>query len=327
VNLVLGLLSESSEFADGRFRLTRKGVDEALHEHVAAPMGCTVEAAAYDCWRLVNANMTQAVRRWTADRGIDPADLSMLAYGGNGPLFAAIQAQELGIQRVWVPRTSPAFSALGALAADPGLDEERSYLAPASRLDPGRLRELWQGLQERAVHFLGSAGFRPHEIRARYQLNLRYPGQNWSLPVEVADVQGPGNLDFVGVGLAERITQQFHQRHQAEYGHTRLAEEPEITGVRLLSRATTPKPDFGSGLAAPARPAQPRSRRRANLGSGFTETDIHHGSDLAPGAVVRSPAIIEETFTTIVVYPGWQARMDDAGDCLLSRVPGPESKP
>jgi N-methylhydantoinase A len=324
VNLVLGLLSESSEFAGGRFRLTRKGVEEALREHVADPLGCGVEEAAYDCWRLVNANLTQAVRRWTADRGIDPADLGMLAYGGNGPLFAAIQAQELGIQRVIIPRTSPAFSALGALAADPAIDEERSYLAPAGTLAPDRLRELWAGLQERAVHFLESAGFGRPEIRARYQLNLRYPGQNWSLPVDVADVQGPGNLDFVGPGLADHVVAQFHERHQAEYGHTRMAEEPEVTGVRLQCRATTPKPAFRGGLEAPVHAATPRARRRANLGQGFADTDVHHGPDLAPGARIASPAIIEESFTTIVVYPGWQARIDDAGDCVLTAA---ESKP
>ena len=91
--LVLGLLSEQAEFAGGSFRLTRKGVDDAFQTHVAAPLGRSVEEAAFDCWRVVNANMTQAVRRWTALRGIDPRTLSMVAYGGNGPLFAAIQAQ------------------------------------------------------------------------------------------------------------------------------------------------------------------------------------------------------------------------------------------
>jgi len=99
-NLVLGLLSDDSEFAGGSFRLTRKGVEEAFAKHVAGPLGYGVEEAAFDCWRVVNANMTQAVRRLTAEKGTDPRDLVMLAYGGNGPVFAAIQAQELGIEVV-----------------------------------------------------------------------------------------------------------------------------------------------------------------------------------------------------------------------------------
>ena len=126
IRQVLGLLSEDADFAGGSFRLTRDGVDEAFEKSVAGPMGKNVEEAAFDCWRVVNANMTQAVRRTTAGKGMDPKDLTMLAYGGNGPVFAAIQAQELGIPRVLVPKASPTFSALGALSAQPVIDEERS---------------------------------------------------------------------------------------------------------------------------------------------------------------------------------------------------------
>jgi N-methylhydantoinase A len=320
-SLVLGLLAEEAEFAGGSFRLTRKGVEEAFREHVADPLGASVEAAAFDCWRVVNANMTQAVRRWTAQKGLDPRELTLLAYGGNGPLFAAIQAQELGIARVLVPRASPAFSALGALAAEPSIDEERSYLAPAGRADPARLRELWRELQARALHHLEAAGFATGDLTARYQLALRYPGQNWSLAVDVAELRGPGDLGFVSDALRDEAVARFHRRHEAEYGHARLAEEPEITGVRLLCSAPVPRPRFGAGFSAEPHPAEAAGVRRANLGRGFEETQVFRGRDLAPGALLRSPAIVEETFTTIVVYPGWQARLDDAGDYLLSRIP------
>jgi N-methylhydantoinase A len=318
-NLVLGLLSEQSEFAGGAFRLTRKGVDEAFREHIADPLGCSVEEAAFDCWRVVNANMTQAVRRLTAEKGTDPRDLAMLAYGGNGPLFAGVQAQELGISHVIVPKASPTFSALGALAASPSIDEERSYLESASAADLERLRSLWQELDERAEHFLLAAGFAREEITARYQLNLRYPGQNWSLAIDAAEKLGARDLDFVEEPLRARIVGAFHARHEQEYGHTRLAEEPEITGVRLHAWASIPTPRFGSGFETPRRTAKPAGHRRANLGAGFDKTYVYHGPSLAPGDVVASPAIIEETFTTIAVHPGWEATLDDAGDYHLRR--------
>ena len=311
--LVLGLLSEHSEFAGGSFRLSRKGVDEAFQAQVAGPLGRSVEEAAFDCWRVVNANMTQAVRRWTALRGIDPRELSMVAYGGNGPLFAAIQAQDLGIARVFVPKTSPAFSALGALAASPSVDEERSYLVSARHADPARLRALFEELSERARRFLGAAGFATNAILQRPQINLRYPGQNWSLAIDV-DLAGDGDA------LLERVVASFHRRHEQEYGHARLAEQPEITGVRLLSHAETPKPAFASGFTASARRPEPSATRRANLGRGFEIVAVHRAASLAPGDVVASPAIIEETFTTIAVYPGWEARLDDAGDYALLRA-------
>jgi len=319
-NLVLGLLSDESDFAGGSFRLTRKGVEEAFAEHVAKPMGYGVEEAAFDCWRVVNANMTQAVRRTTAEKGIDPRDLSLLAYGGNGPVFAGIQAQELGIERVLVPRASPGFSALGALAAAPAVDEERSYLVAARAADPERLRSLWEELDRRAEGFLVSAGFDRDQLTAQYQLNLRYPGQNWSLCVEAAAVRGPRDLGFITPELSPRMIERFHALHEAEYGHRRDTEEPEITSVRLRTSAEIPTPAFGGGLSAPARDAQPRSSRRANLGQGFAETPVYSGADLEPGHRVPGPGIIEETFTTIVVYPAWQAQVDDVGDYVLTRT-------
>ena len=317
--LVLGLLSEQAEFAGGSFRLTRKGVDDAFQTHVAAPLGRSVEEAAFDCWRVVNANMTQAVRRWTALRGIDPRTLSMVAYGGNGPLFAAIQAQALGIERVFVPRASPAFSALGALAAAPSVDEERSVLATAQQADVARLRALFGELAERARRLLGAAGFAPDAITHRCQLNLRYPGQNWSLAIDVAERRGTGDLAFFDAAARDRAIADFHRRHEREYGHARLAEAPELTGVRLLSSAPTPQPAFASGFAATPRDAAPIATRRANLGRGFEAVAVHRGASLSPGDRIAGPAIIEETFTTIAVYPGWQARIDDAGDSVLVR--------
>ncbi len=318
-NLVLGLLSEEAEFAGGSFQLTRKGVDEAFEKFVAGPMGCSVEQAAFDSWRVVNANMTQAVQRLTAEKGTDPQDLVMLAYGGNGPMFATIQAQDLDIGRVLVPKASPTFSALGALAALPSIDEERSYLTPAQTANLDRLRELWRALDERAEHYLVAAGFERDAITARYQLSLRYPGQNWALAVDVVENSGPRDLSFVDDALPERMVERFHQRHLDEYGHSRTAEKPEITGVRLVAWAEIPKPKFGGGFSATPRDVTPTRTRRANLGAGYQETRIYWGPDLRPGDRIRSPAIVEETFTTIVVYPGWEARVDDASDYLLIR--------
>lgn len=318
-NLVLGLLSDEAEFAGGSFRLTRKGVEEAFREHVADPLGCTVQEAAFDCWRVVNANMTQAVRRWTAEKGTDPRELVMLAYGGNGPVFAAVQAEELGISRVLVPKASPAFSALGALAAEPTIDEERSYLVPVDAVDLARLRDLWGELDARAESHFEAAGFARDGLSSRCSLNLRYPGQNWSLTVDVAVRRGVRDLGFVDPALPEQTAERFHERHREEYGHERRAETPEVTGVRLVTWVETPRPAFGRGRRAPARDAVPSGERRANLGRGFEKTAIYRGPDLVPGDRIAAPAIVEETFTTIVVYPGWTAFVDDAGDYRLER--------
>jgi len=317
--LLLGLLSDESPFAGGSFQLSRKGVEEAFEREIAAPMGSSVEEAAFDCFRVVNANMTQAVRRTTAGRGIDPRDLTMLAYGGNGPVFAAVQAEELGIARVLVPRTSPIFSALGALSAKPTIDEERSYLVSADAIDLGRLRELFQELDSRAEAVFAAAGIERERVLFRYQLHIRYVGQNWSLALPAHEHLGGSDLSFVDAGLSARMIDSFHAAHEAEYGHRREDEMPEITGLRLQTSTAVPEPNFARGSDARRSIASPRTQRRANLGRGFESVPVYTGAELVPGHTLVGPGIIEETLTNIVVYPGWEAFVDDGGDWILER--------
>jgi N-methylhydantoinase A len=317
--VMLGILSAESDFAGGSFSLTRTGVEPAFAA-IGAQMGYSAEEAAYDCWRVVNAGMSQGVRRITAGKGIDPRDMAMLAYGGNGPVFAAIQAEDLGISRVLVPKASPTFSALGTLVANPSIDEERSYVAPADALDLAKLRVLWGELGARALRYFTDAGFAPHEVIARYQVNMRYGGQNWSLSFDMQNDRPVGELDFIDEGIGARAIALFNERHMAEYAHIREGETPEITGVRLASHVETPSPPAGQGTTAARAVPAPAKTRRANLGDGFRETPIFLGGALKPGHVVTGPAIVEETFTTIVVYPGWTAEVDDAGDYALVRA-------
>ena len=317
--LMLGILSADSEFAGGSFSLSRTGVEEAFRE-LGEQLGYGAEDAAFDCWRVVNANMSQGVRRITAGKGVDPKDMVMLAYGGNGPAFAAIQAEDLGIDKVLVPKASPTFSALGTLVADPSIDEERSYISPADSIDAGKLKALWAELGERARKYFGDAGFPSDRVAAKYQVNMRYPGQNWALSFDIKINRGLDDLSFVDQTIGQRATELFNERHMQEYGHIREDEIPEITGVRLATFVETPSPIASKGFGAPTVLARVARTRRANLGHGYRETAVFRGSDLEPGHEVVGPAIIEETFTTIVVYPGWKANVDDAGDYELTRV-------
>jgi N-methylhydantoinase A len=317
--LMLGILSVDSDFAGGSFTLHKEGVVEAFQK-IGTQLGYSAEEAAFDSWRVVNANMSQAVRRVTAGKGIDPKEMVMLAYGGNGPVFAAIQADDLGIEKVLVPKASPAFSALGTLAAKPSIDEERSYIAPANHPDLQKLRTLWTELDQRAGKHFAEAGFSRKAVAARYQLNMRYPGQNWSLSFDIRVNQGLEDLSFVTDAIGPAAIASFNERHMEEFGHVREGEIPEITGVRLVSYVDTPAPRVAQGFSSPVSAAKSAKTRRANLGGGLQETPIFLGSHLTPGNEIVGPAIVEETFTTIVVYPGWKARVDDAGDYELTRI-------
>jgi N-methylhydantoinase A len=314
--VMLGILSTDEGFAGGSFSLGREGVEEAFTA-IGAEMGYSAQDAAFDCWRVVNANMSQGVRRITAGKGIDPAEMVMLAYGGNGPVFAAIQAEDLGIERVLVPKASPTFSALGTLVANPSIDEERSYIVSAPDADAGKLRGMWQDISDRARRYFEATNFSADRITARYQMNMRYPGQNFALTFDIHVGQGLGELGFIDGEIASRAIASFNRRHSEEYGHIREHEVPEITGVRLSSFVETPSPSITKGTSVPARVPEPAKTRRANLGAGYQDTPIFAGAALSPGHEIVGPAIIEETFTTIVIYGGWKATVDDAGDYEL----------
>jgi N-methylhydantoinase A len=316
--LMLGILSAESEFAGGSFSLKKDGVQEAF-QALGDAMAYSAEDAAFDCWRVVNANMIQAVRRTTAGKGVDSKDMVMLAYGGNGPAFAAVHADALGIEKVLVPKASPTFSALGTLVAKPSIDEERSFICSVTNPNLEKLKSLWQELDDRAEKYFADAAFARDKVMAKYQINMRYRGQNWALTFDMHTSKGACDLSFVNETFGAKALAAFNKRHMEEFGHIRDGEMPEIIGVRLATSVDTPAPVVGKGLTAPKAAAKVAKTRRANLGEGYQETNIYRGADLKPGNEVMGPAIIEETFTTIVVYPGWKAHLDDAGDYELTK--------
>ena len=317
--LMLGILSADAEFAGGSFSLSRAGVEEAFAA-IGAQMGYSAEQAAFDCWRVVNANMIQAVRRTTAGKGVDAKDMVMLAYGGNGPAFAAVHADALGIERVLVPKASPTFSALGTLVAKPTIDEERSCTMPVQNPDLAKMQSLWREMEARAEKYFTDANFSRDQVQLSYQINMRYAGQNFAASFEMFSCQGRQDYAFLNAGFGEKALQAFNKRHMEEFDHIREGELPEIIGVRLVSSVNTAAPVVGAGFSQPVVAAKPAKTRRANLGEGYKETGIYRGETLVPGSEVMGPAVIEETFTTIVVYPGWKAIVDDAGDYELRKV-------
>ena len=219
--------------------------------------------------------------------GVDPRELALLAYGGNGPLFAAIQAQELGIRRVLVPKASPGV--LGARRARGAARARRGALLPARRRRSADARASCARSSRSSTRAPSASSppraTRAREVTARYQLNLRYPGQNWSLAVPVAERRGARDLSFVERGAAgARSSSASTARHERSTATRARAEEPEITGVRLarLRRRRRRRASRG-GVAAPRREPAPARTRRANLGDGFEETAIHRGPDAPPG--------------------------------------------
>ena len=308
---VLGYLPAAS-FAAGRMHLDIDAAREAIRTEIAEPLGMDVVEAAWGIERIVNANMANATRKVLAGHGADPRELALIAYGGNGPVHAWAIAAELGIDRIVVPKSAPAFSALGVLVADYVVDIVRAYVTPLSQVDLNRLRALMSEVLDETRKELEPTGLADDGIERALFAQMCYPGQNFDMSVPVPE--GPDLGESGLLDLAER----FHDQHLTERGFCFRNQQPLLRGVRLVARGRTPKP---------ARLAQVGSNtpgalsitgtRPAYFGTEFVDTPVHSGPALAPGAEIRGPALIEEPFTVVVVPPGTTARLDDLGNYVL----------
>jgi N-methylhydantoinase A len=311
-NVVLGYLNPDS-FCGGSMRLDAEGAAAALRERIAEPLGMTIVQAAEGITRIVNANMANAIRKASAQRGVDPRPLTLVVFGGNGPVHAGLQAAELGIRRILVPKLSPTFSALGLLLTDHVVDEMRSYVTPVGATDLTRANTLFTEMEAAARAAL--TGGKRRRLRCERLLALCYPGQTFDMPVPVA-----GGGSFTAAALAKTV-ERFHQMHEELHTYASRDQEPILRGLRVKAVAVEDKPSLPKRRRTAAR-AKRVGTRRAFFDGAFVATPLYAGPALLPGQRLRGPAIVEEPFTTIVVYPGQRATVDPHGNYVIERGRG-----
>src|SRR5262245_22724724 len=308
-NLVLGYLNPD-RFCGGTMRLDAESAHAALRERVARPLGLSVVEAADGVVRLVNANMANAIRKATARRGVDPRSLTLVVFGGNGPVHAGMQAAELGIRRILVPKLSPAFSALGLLLTDHVVDQMRSYVVPASQVDLARVNRLVAEMEESARAAFAGGG-RKRTLRFERMAALCYPGQTFDMAVPLAGRSGP----VTARALAATV-EQFHRLHEQLHTYASRDQEPILRGVRLKAGAVERKPELPRFPRRSARDARIGARKAFFRGR-YVAAPVWDGSRVTPGQSILGPAIVEEPFTTIVIYPGQRATIDAYGNYAI----------
>jgi N-methylhydantoinase A len=279
--LLLGYLSADSPLAGG------VELDAAAAERAVGALGraldLSVEEAAVGIARVAGAAMAQAVRVVTVDRGIDPRELALVAFGGAGPLLAAAIAEELGMSRAVAPFPSGVLSALGLVVSERRRDVVESVLLAGDSLTREAVGAVVRRLGERGREELGSPDA---ELRATY--DLRYAGQAFELAV-------PGELEPDPAELRRA----FDQAHDEHYGYDDPEAELELVTVRVAAALPGEEP-------RPAEPAEApgRGSRQARFGERLVEARV-----LGQGtAEVEGPAIFELPGSTVVVPPGWSAR-------------------
>ncbi|HVH17914.1 MAG TPA: hydantoinase/oxoprolinase family protein [Myxococcota bacterium] len=312
-NLLLGYINPES-LCGGDFKLESAGVADAIREQIGRPLGLDAVEAAHGIFRIVNANMANAIRRVSSHAGHDPRQFTMVVYGGNGPVHAGMQAEELGIRRLLVPKTSPAFSALGLLLADTVVDAQRSYIVPSRQADVARVNAIFDELERAAEQELATAKLARKDLAFRHFVNLCYPGQTFDMAVP-AQVGADGRMRAQDL---ERTVAAFHDLHEELHAFAVRDEEPVLRSVRVQTLGRTRKPSLPE--QAPARgPLESalRARRPAYFGGRFVDTPVYDGEALGAGHRIEGPAIVEERFTTIVVYPGHVAELDRHGNYAI----------
>ncbi len=275
---------------------------------VAAPLGGDVERTAAGIVALVDAEMAKVLRIVSVERGLDPRDFVLMAFGGGGPLHACALAEDLGMRRVVIPRYPGLFSALGLLAADVRATFSRSLVAPLDALTLGNAEGAAATLTAEARAALLEQGVPAEKIRTVVELDLRYAGQSFDLTVP---------LDGDENALAEA----FHQRHERRYGYASRDERVELATVRVTaigSAGAAPQTALAAGAVTDAGAARIGTRRAWDAGA-FVEAAIYERERLTAGAAFEGPAIIEQYDTTSWIPAGWGALCDATGNVLVER--------
>jgi len=302
-DIVLGWLSRDS-LLGGALRIDAAAAEAAIAAHVAHPLGLPVPEAAARVAEVVNANMAHALRIVSIERGHDPAEFSLIAFGGAGPVHAAFLAAELGIPEVIVPPAPGAFSALGLVASDIKRDWSRTLYAELTALAPERLAEAVVGMEEIARAFLVDAQVPTERQALLRQADLRYRRQAYELTLPIAD--GP-----ITCATLERLATDFHAKHEQTYGHANRDEPVQLVNLRLTAVGRLPMMAFAQTPDADL--VTEKSRDVWFVETGFVRAPVLWRGTLIPGVALDGPKVIESLDSTVVLPPGWRAAVDAAG--------------
>lgn len=310
-NLVLHRL-DPDHFLGGEMRLDEEAAYRAIKEKCADPLGLDVVEVALGIVEIANTAMVNAVRRISVQRGYDPRDFILVAFGGAGPVHANRLAVELEIPTVLVPMSPGTTSAMGLLVTDLKHDYSTTLIQRADRLDVEMANRLYRKMEERGKEALLTEGMEHSSIGFERQVEMRYVGQSYELPIPLGD----GKVE----DALERMLQHFHEEHERAYGFAAPGEPVEFVTLRLTAVGSIAKPKLHE---LPERSGDVNAARRAVRqvyfaeAGGFVDCPSYDRYQLAAGGVIEGPAIVEEMDSTTVIHPGFRAEVDRYGNLLI----------
>ena len=307
-NILLGRLPEAARLGGGMALNTERV--KTYFDALAAALGCSPEAAALGVAQIANATMARALRHISVERGHDPADFTLVSFGGAGGLHACELAEALQMRSALVPRYPGAFSALGLALAPARREIARAFPALAlSALTPDAmnetLSEIWDTLSMQAEREMAAGGLKTGDWNAVRFLDLRYSGQSFSLRIPCA-ADDPG-----------AIVAAFHRAHRARYGHASEREPVEATAARLVATGNETRPRLQT--APPTLAAAPFAVAPVRFAAGWQETPLYQRDHLARDQAITGPAIFLQADATTLLFPQWNASVDALGNISMRK--------
>jgi N-methylhydantoinase A len=305
-NLLAGRI-DPDYFLGGEISPHMDNVRKALGR-LADELGSSIEETARGVIRLANANMVNALKLVSLNRGHDPQDFSLVAFGGGGPMQAAFLAEELRIRKVVVPTDCAVFSAWGMLRTDLRRDYVRTRVTRLDSASVEEVGEAFQELQRAAAEEFGDDGVRPERLAFNRYADMRYQGQEHTVKVPFP----AGEIETEELSEAVR---RFHEAHERQYAF-RLDSPVEMVNYHLAAYGAVQKPEVAA-LGRTGRSAGDaiKGHRKVDFDAhGVHQADIYDRALLEPEVEFSGPAVVEEPATTIVVLPGHKVVVDDYGN-------------
>ena len=295
----------------GALKLNADKARAVFAEAIAKPLNMALEDAAHGAYQIAASNMIRAIRAVSSERGRDPREFALFAFGGNGPLFAAGMAAALDIKRIVVPPCAGLFSSFGLLYADVEYHFSRTFRRILRDADVSAIGEAWDALSRQAADQLAADGFAGASTRLKRSAALHYKGQTYELVVPVGDAP----LDAAMVADLEEA---FGAEHERTYGHRAGRDEPvelvsiQVVGIGLRVGGNVPERVV---VSRPEPPLSPPREAYFGRSRGWMTTPVIRRSDLASRRA--GPLIVEEYDSTCVVPPDAHAQLDAGGNITI----------
>jgi N-methylhydantoinase A len=314
-NLMLGRLN-AKRFLNGKMALDVATSEAVIRKRVADPLGISVTAAAQGITRIAAATMSLSIRGVSVDRGFDPRDCAMIAFGGGGPLHAVALARQIFIPKIVIPKFPGTFSAVGMLMAAWRQDYVRTLIGDLDEVDETAAKTIFDALAEDGLRQLAEDGIDASRVVQTYGVDLRYRGQEHHISVALT----PG-LEIFGPVERDAIRELFHAAHEKHFSHYSPGERVQIVNLRLTMTVPRHAGAIEAIMAAPyvAEESRPEERRGIVFEDSVEPiaSRILWRPGLAPGMVIEGPAAIEEATSTTLLFPGDVARIGANGDITI----------